>query len=194
MSTRHRGFVSVPGVDLDVIGAEAVPTPNSSVSVALAEAEEAYFAERASASDDNEIFHKKIHLAIHKRELQQIDDLLKARKTFANRIYWMLVGWLGSVVLMLLASGAKYKGFELDVKVLLTLIAGTTINVIGIFAIVANFLFPKNKGDILFSLQSRTAEHSAAALASASTPKKTAGSVARMSAGRRKTKPAGPDE
>ncbi|MDP4360701.1 hypothetical protein QR510_29170, partial [Escherichia coli] len=38
--------------------------------------------------------------------------------------------------------------FDLDDKILLALIGGTTLNVLGIFTIVTNFLFPKSGASI----------------------------------------------
>ncbi len=70
-----------------------------------------------------------------------------ARRSYAAKIFWLVVGWLGIVFALLVACGIKRPattiGFELSDKVLLAIIAGTTVDVIGLFAIVANYLFYK---------------------------------------------------
>jgi hypothetical protein len=83
------------------------------------------------------------------RELSQIDDIVKERKSYAHKIYCLVVGWLAAVGALLLFSGWNAGGFFLDSKVLLALIGGTTINVLGIFAIVTKFLFPAGGASIL---------------------------------------------
>jgi hypothetical protein len=93
---------------------------------------------------------RQIRKAFLARELDQIDDLVKQRKIFANKIFWLLVVWLIATGAILLLQGFKFWGFQLEPKAILALIGGTTLNVIGIFAVVANFLFPKT-GSPIFS-------------------------------------------
>ena len=100
---------------------------------------------------------------IRERELL-LDGLaadIDARKTYANRIFWLIVAWLSSILLMLLLEGFLGKReiavnlaahgiglkatfhFDLSDPVLLALIGGTTGGVVGLFVIVANYFFPK---------------------------------------------------
>lgn len=99
-------------------------------------------------AEDN--YERRVRHAFFVRELKQIDEIVDARKKFANKIYWLVVAWLSGLALILMWAGWKYKDFVLDDKILLALIGGTTLNVLGIFTIVTNFLFPKN-GHSIFS-------------------------------------------
>jgi hypothetical protein len=67
------------------------------------------------------------------------------RKTYANRIFWLLVGWLSGVFTLLMLQGvlSPWRWFNLDKAVLIAAIGGTTVNVIGIFIVVARYLFPR---------------------------------------------------
>jgi hypothetical protein len=76
----------------------------------------------------------------------EIDDLVQdrdQRKTYGNRLFWLVVVWLIVIGLILTMHGFSYVPFKLSVAVLTTLIGSTTASVLGLFAIVANYLFPK---------------------------------------------------
>jgi hypothetical protein len=135
-----------PEVDLSLIG-QVVP-PENGAALALFQKEVETYA--ASDDEDDVAYERKIKRAFHARELQQIDAIVESRKAFANKIFVLVVCWLVATGVVILLSGFKLGGFSLDGKVLLALIGGTTLNVLGIFTIVANFLFPKN-GHSIFS-------------------------------------------
>lgn len=80
-------------------------------------------------------------------ELKSRDQDIRERKEYAKKIFELIVWWLGAVwfLLMLAAIGGPADWFILSDKVLITLIGGTTVNVLGIFVIVANYLFNKDK-------------------------------------------------
>jgi hypothetical protein len=89
---------------------------------------------------------------VHDLELQAIKTHIEGvrqdiseRKTYANRIFRLLCFWLAGMAGLLVFQGALsgFGWFNLSEKVLLAAIGGTTINVIGIFLVVANYLFPK---------------------------------------------------
>ncbi len=86
-------------------------------------------------------------LRLYNQRLEaEINDLTQdrdQRKTYANRLYWLIVGWLIVVGLIMLLHGLSPISFKLSVTVLTTLIGSTTISVLGLFVIVANYLFPK---------------------------------------------------
>lgn len=76
--------------------------------------------------------------------LKSLRQNIEERKEYAKKIYHLIVWWLVGVFVVLLLNGFGWlSGFELSDKVLITLIGGTTVNVLGIFAIVANYLFNK---------------------------------------------------
>lgn len=73
---------------------------------------------------------------------------IKERKTYAGRIFWLVVAWLVFVGCILIAHGARwpwtqYLGFTLPDAVLIALITTTTGGVVGILLIVVQYLFPR---------------------------------------------------
>jgi hypothetical protein len=80
------------------------------------------------------------------RLLQQNEDLVQdrnQRKKYATRLFRLIVGWLIVSVAIVLLHGFPSIPFKLSGTVLVTLIGSTTASVLGLFAIVANYLFPK---------------------------------------------------
>ncbi len=76
----------------------------------------------------------------------EVDNLIQdreQRKTYGNRLFGLVVVWLSVIGLVILLHGFAFVPFELSVAVLTTLIGSTTASVLGLFAIVANYLFPK---------------------------------------------------
>lgn len=76
----------------------------------------------------------------------EVDDLVQdreQRKTYGNRLFRLVVVWLIVIGLVILLHGFTVVPFKLSVAVLTTLIGSTTASVLGLFAIVANYLFPK---------------------------------------------------
>jgi hypothetical protein len=71
---------------------------------------------------------------------------IEARKEYANKIFILISVWLGCMIVITLLAGfgSKYGWFKMADSVLIALITTTTGSVIGLFAIVANYLF-KNK-------------------------------------------------
>ena len=76
----------------------------------------------------------------------QIDDLIQdrqQRKTYATRLFWLVVGWFGVVGLIVGLHGFRFWSFELPVAALATLVGSTTVSLVGLFAVVARYLFPQ---------------------------------------------------
>ena len=65
------------------------------------------------------------------------------RKTYGSRLFWLIIIWLIVSGLIVLLQGFSFVPFKLSVTVLTTLIGSTTASVLGLFAIVANYLFSK---------------------------------------------------
>lgn len=63
------------------------------------------------------------------------------RKTYAGKIYKLLLWWVVGVFVLLLLNGFGLQ--KLSDGVLIAVVSGTTASVIGIFLVVANYLFPK---------------------------------------------------
>ena len=76
----------------------------------------------------------------------EIDDLTqdrKQREKYGNRLFWLVVGWLAAIGLIVFLHGFSGVPFDLDIAILSTLIGSTTASVLGLFIIVTNYLFPK---------------------------------------------------
>ncbi len=70
---------------------------------------------------------------------------IQRRQTWANRIFWLIVGWLVSVIAAVVCQGFGLREFHLDDSVIIAFISTTTVNVLTLGYIVANYLFPKPK-------------------------------------------------
>lgn len=140
-----------PAIDLSAIKAE----PISDGSDALAQGEfNKYRSERLQA------------------ELDDFKSEVENRRVYTSRLFWLMVAWITVVLGILIATGieappspvdnagaaaasppaslapepgvAHWIGaFKLSDAVLMTLIGGTTANVIGLFLVVAAYLFPR---------------------------------------------------
>lgn len=73
-------------------------------------------------------------------DLNQDRDL---REKYGERLFRLVVWWLIVIGLIVVLHGISAVPFELSATVLATLIGSTTASVLGLFAIVANYLFPK---------------------------------------------------
>lgn len=91
---------------------------------------------------------KQIDEELKRADLKSKHQDITERKKYTGRIFWLIVGWLIAVLVILLLQGF-YKiwkvYFLLSDNVILALIGGTTANVLGIFIIVTKYLFPKTK-------------------------------------------------
>ena len=79
-------------------------------------------------------------------ELRQaeIDDLVQdrdQRKQYAKNLFLLMVWWLIIVGGIVISNGAKGVPFKLSDFVLNTLIGTSTASILGLFAIVAKYLF-----------------------------------------------------
>ncbi len=86
---------------------------------------------------------RAIELALKTAEVDGLKLDLKQRKEYANKIFYLIVVWLIVLlgVLLLQGFGKTDDGFSLSDSVLLAFIGGTTVNVLGIFVIVAKYIF-----------------------------------------------------
>lgn len=95
-------------------------------------------ADEATAAGLANLDHQRKQVEIHGAQ-QDITE----RKKYASKVYWLIVGWLIMLFVVLFFQGFKPHGFALSDPVLLALIGGTTVNVLGIFIVVVNYLFAK---------------------------------------------------
>ena len=98
---------------------------------------------RFSSHDEEDLIDKRLENLLKDEKLQGIIQDRKARKEFANKLFWFLVGFIACVFILLFTSGIECLKFELSDAVLITLLTTTSANIIGIFAFVVRYLFQK---------------------------------------------------
>jgi len=85
----------------------------------------------------------KAQIALLKAEVQDRDQDREERVKYANRVFRLLLVWLLWMGAVVVAQGVGPLPFHLAEAVIIALVGGTTASVIGIFLIVANYLFPR---------------------------------------------------
>lgn len=95
----------------------------------------------------------------YRLENNSIDQDIKQRKKYAQRIFLLITGWIITICFFVFLQGLNYIcipffkenylefGFQLSDSVLITLITTTTANVAAYFLVVTKYLFPTNGGD-----------------------------------------------
>lgn len=73
-------------------------------------------------------------------ELEQLKTLDTTRGKYVGRLFWLIVGWLVFVLLFVALTAIFI--FKLSDSVLIAFITSTTVSVLGLFVIVARWLFP----------------------------------------------------
>lgn len=90
-----------------------------------------------------------IEYLLKQAELKDRELIRKQRKEYAEKIFMLVSAWLAALfVLVGFVGNGK---LEVSDNVLLGLITGTSINVIGLMAIVATHIFPKNGSSTISS-------------------------------------------
>jgi hypothetical protein len=147
---------SLEDLDLDILNSIDLDPSRSSIS----EVPEANI-----GAEEERRFYEDPRERMDRLKADGFEQDIKERRIYANKIFKLLSIWLVSVFTVIVFQGfstesssvkAVFKEtpsflksfvfqprFNLPDSVLLALIGGTTINVIGIFVIVANYLFPK---------------------------------------------------
>jgi hypothetical protein len=76
-------------------------------------------------------------------ELRGLNQDIAERKKYATSFFILSCIWLLLVAAILLFQGFALAHFRLGEPVMLAAIGATTVNVLGILYVVANYLFPK---------------------------------------------------
>jgi hypothetical protein len=95
-----------------------------------------------NADELTELEESSLASAEYAARIEAIKQDTTERKRYANRTFWLVCFWLGGIALTIVAQGFKAWGFYLDADIVMALIGGTTTGVVGIFLIVARYLFP----------------------------------------------------
>jgi hypothetical protein len=75
---------------------------------------------------------------------RQTERVNKARLIILRALFFLIVAWIMSVMLITVAQGFQWRGFMLGDAVLITYITTTTATVFGLFHIAARWLFSKD--------------------------------------------------
>ena len=76
-------------------------------------------------------------------ELESFKQDVKHRAEYAPKIFILVVVWVVLIFGLLIFQGFSVFGFHLSDSVLIAAISGTTLNILGLFVIVANYIFRK---------------------------------------------------
>lgn len=94
-------------------------------------------------------------------ELTSFNQDILQRRSFAPKLYLLTCVWLGLVTLIVLLQGfseGRWHIFRLDDSVLIALLGTTTVNVVGLFYVVAKYLFPEKSAGFVRAADSKPAE------------------------------------
>ena len=86
---------------------------------------------------------QKLEAERKRAEIRGTNQDTDERKKYAHRTFCLVCSWLAAIAGVLLLAGFRIGGFSLGNDVLMALIGGTTTGVVGIFLIVARYLFPR---------------------------------------------------
>ncbi len=93
-------------------------------------------------SIDLEQYRFQFQLDCLEAQLSQLNENHKLRLSYTGRIFWLVIGWLVAVVSSIALSGFSFHGFRLSDGVIIAFITSTTVNVVGLFVIVAKWMYP----------------------------------------------------
>ncbi len=73
----------------------------------------------------------------------QLEQDIKERERYAKNIFALISIWLIGLGFVIVWQGNENNGFNLSETLMLSLVGGTTINVLGLFFVVLKYLFPE---------------------------------------------------
>ncbi len=76
-----------------------------------------------------------------RQALKEAVDTHKLRLQYTSRIFGMVCGWLLGVIVCILLTGFRVWSFQLSDSVLIAFITSTTVNVVGLFFVVAKWMY-----------------------------------------------------
>lgn len=89
--------------------------------------------------------HKLSHeVELLRQELKESQETHTLRLSYSGKIFYLVCVWLVCVTIAVFLSGFSFQGFSLSDKVLIAFITSTTVNVVGLFIVVAKWMFPSN--------------------------------------------------
>jgi hypothetical protein len=95
-------------------------------------------------SVDLDDYRQEHEIATLRQQLREAIETHDNRITYIGRVFGLVIAWLACVVLCVALSGFTAWGFKLSDQVLIAFITSTTINVVGLFVVVAKWLYPSS--------------------------------------------------
>jgi hypothetical protein len=74
--------------------------------------------------------------------LQSIELNLQHRKQYARSLFFLLVFWLIALLVAVFFQAFGAWGFKLSDAVLIALLSTSTVNIVGLYMVVAKYIFP----------------------------------------------------
>ena len=96
------------------------------------------------SADDLDTELRRTELEIRQEDLAGQKQDRDQRKKFANKIFWLLISFLFVSLGIVALSGCCKIHFHLSDTILITLLATTSADVIGVFLFVVRYLFKAN--------------------------------------------------
>ena len=84
-------------------------------------------------------------LEFFKAQIADIRQNTEERRLYSGKIYRLIVGWLGVVLVIVLLEGFRVCGFKWPDHVLGLLCGSTTLGVVGTLTIVVRYLFSRRE-------------------------------------------------
>ena len=103
--------------------------------------DENIFSAQTSSSEITQFYKGSLDLERKQLINRELEWDIGARKEYASKLYWFLSLW--SICLLAILVFCGLGCIYLSDKVLVTLLAGTTIEIVGLFVIVTRYIFPK---------------------------------------------------
>lgn len=107
--------------------------------------QEDYSQEAAVRTQQELNAYEKHELRVKEAELQSLKNDIWARKIYSGLIFLVVVVWLGFILHIVIYTGCDW--YRFSDTVLVALITTTTLNIIGLFLAVTQYLFPKPNKD-----------------------------------------------
>ncbi|TGG84143.1 MAG: hypothetical protein ERJ69_03630 [Aphanocapsa feldmannii 288cV] len=83
----------------------------------------------------------------HEQIIKDMEQKRDLRQKSASRVFYLVCCWLACVVAAVFCQGFDFIPFKISDKILVIFITTTTVSILGLYIIVAKWLFPNNDKD-----------------------------------------------
>lgn len=85
----------------------------------------------------------KLELDLLQQKVADLEHDRDMRKRYAPFVFWLIAIWLIVIFLLTVFDGINGNDFDLDVSVVIVLWSGLPVSIMGLLAIVLNWMFPR---------------------------------------------------